>query len=262
MNYKLHYQNLISKYGLSQRPKESWRYERHHILPKSLGGSNSPENLVYLTGRQHFLAHWLLFKIHNNDAMAMAFFLMRVNKSNYIVTACEAKSAERAMRVRGMMSKAVKTPLGVFASYRDAAAAHNMPESTFQDLLRRNQSDFVDLGQVRRIVCNGGGKHGMARRVKTPLGFFDYVGAAAKAHGVSNKQIARLCENYPDDYFYLDPPKQKDSGRDQTRSKRAIMTPKGVFDSTMEAAVAFNLSRDALRHRLRSEAHADFYFIE
>lgn len=36
--------------------------ERHHIVPKTLGGSNEKSNLVKLTYREHFLAHWLLVK--------------------------------------------------------------------------------------------------------------------------------------------------------------------------------------------------------
>jgi len=37
--------------------------ERHHIIPKSLGGDNSKENLVKLTAREHFICHWLLTKM-------------------------------------------------------------------------------------------------------------------------------------------------------------------------------------------------------
>lgn len=37
--------------------------ETHHILPKSLGGSNAKNNLVELTAREHFVAHWLLTKM-------------------------------------------------------------------------------------------------------------------------------------------------------------------------------------------------------
>ncbi len=37
--------------------------ERHHVIPKSLGGSNQEDNLVYFTYREHFLAHWILTKI-------------------------------------------------------------------------------------------------------------------------------------------------------------------------------------------------------
>jgi len=37
--------------------------ETHHIIPKSLGGSNAKDNLVKLTAREHFVAHWLLTKM-------------------------------------------------------------------------------------------------------------------------------------------------------------------------------------------------------
>ena len=39
-------------------------YERHHILPRSLGGLDKTDNLVYLTAREHFICHWLLVKIY------------------------------------------------------------------------------------------------------------------------------------------------------------------------------------------------------
>ena len=37
--------------------------EKHHIIPKSLGGDNSRENLVRLTAREHFICHRLLCKM-------------------------------------------------------------------------------------------------------------------------------------------------------------------------------------------------------
>ena len=37
--------------------------ERHHIIPKSLGGDNSKSNLVALTPREHFICHRLLPKM-------------------------------------------------------------------------------------------------------------------------------------------------------------------------------------------------------
>jgi hypothetical protein len=36
--------------------------ERHHIIPKSCGGSNDKDNLVPLTAREHFIIHLLLTK--------------------------------------------------------------------------------------------------------------------------------------------------------------------------------------------------------
>lgn len=37
--------------------------ERHHIIPKSIGGSDNDSNLVELTPREHFICHWLLTKM-------------------------------------------------------------------------------------------------------------------------------------------------------------------------------------------------------
>jgi hypothetical protein len=41
-----------------------------------MGGSDEPSNLVDLTPREHYLAHWLLFKIHRNGKTAAALALM------------------------------------------------------------------------------------------------------------------------------------------------------------------------------------------
>ncbi len=41
--------------------------ERHHIIPRSLGGSNNKTNLVDLTAREHFVCHWLLTKMVNGQ---------------------------------------------------------------------------------------------------------------------------------------------------------------------------------------------------
>jgi len=38
-------------------------YEKHHIIPRSLGGDNSKNNLVKLTIREHYIAHLLLTKM-------------------------------------------------------------------------------------------------------------------------------------------------------------------------------------------------------
>jgi len=41
-----------------------------------MGGNDLPTNIVKLTAREHFIAHWLLWRIHKNHSMAYAFFLM------------------------------------------------------------------------------------------------------------------------------------------------------------------------------------------
>jgi len=63
--------------------------EKHHIVPKSLGGSNEQFNLIRLTAREHFLVHLLLTKCMktNEGRSKMAFALHRLvhgNEKNYI----------------------------------------------------------------------------------------------------------------------------------------------------------------------------------
>ena len=46
--------------------------EKHHIIPKSMGGNNSNENIAILTAREHFVCHLLLTKMttgNNNYKM-------------------------------------------------------------------------------------------------------------------------------------------------------------------------------------------------
>jgi len=54
--------------------------EEHHIVPRSLGGTDDPENLINLSARQHFIVHWLLHKIYQGTVhekkMTGAFMFM------------------------------------------------------------------------------------------------------------------------------------------------------------------------------------------
>lgn len=54
--------------------------EKHHIIPKSLGGNNKKSNLVRLTAREHYICHLLLTKIYkdneSHNKMIYAFFMM------------------------------------------------------------------------------------------------------------------------------------------------------------------------------------------
>jgi hypothetical protein len=61
MNHTSAYERLI----LSARGRKLVGYsERHHILPRALGGKDDASNLVRLTAREHFVAHALLAHIH------------------------------------------------------------------------------------------------------------------------------------------------------------------------------------------------------
>ena len=72
MNYQKIYEELIN--SRKDRILDGYT-EKHHIIPKSLGGSNCADNMIQLTAREHFVAHWLLWKIHGVGPMGTAFWI-------------------------------------------------------------------------------------------------------------------------------------------------------------------------------------------
>lgn len=53
--------------------------EKHHILPRSLGGSDKPDNIIELTAREHYIAHLMLWKTYGGT-MSVAFWIMNHTK--------------------------------------------------------------------------------------------------------------------------------------------------------------------------------------
>lgn len=62
MNYQAIYNDLINKGNSDYYYKEKY-FEKHHIIPRSEGGSNKKSNLVSLPPKAHHLAHLLLLKM-------------------------------------------------------------------------------------------------------------------------------------------------------------------------------------------------------
>lgn len=85
MNYLKIYNELIQK-RLSEVPDDVYT-ETHHIVPKSLGGTNKKSNLVKLTAREHFICHALLAEIYPKYSrewykMNHAFMMMKTVSTN------------------------------------------------------------------------------------------------------------------------------------------------------------------------------------
>ena len=56
--------------------------ESHHIIPKSLNGTDDKNNLVDLTAREHFICHWLLTKIYTGEAKSKMIYALNGMKRN------------------------------------------------------------------------------------------------------------------------------------------------------------------------------------
>lgn len=69
MNYKRIYDSLINKWkNMDENLIDKTRYlEKHHIIPKCLGGTDSDDNIILMYARDHIIAHMLLSLIYPDD---------------------------------------------------------------------------------------------------------------------------------------------------------------------------------------------------
>ena len=95
--------------------------ERHHIIPKSLGGSDEPENIIRLTPEEHYFAHLCLAQIHGGD--------------QWLAVHCMASMVIKATRQRNRLAS--RAMVGVA---RRKAAEHKSARMTGQ---RREWRDKV-----------------------------------------------------------------------------------------------------------------------
>jgi len=80
MNYKKIYNNIIEY--RKNNILDSGYTEKHHIIPRSINGSNDTDNIVELTAREHFICHFLLAKMYEKYTfewykMNHAFLMMK-----------------------------------------------------------------------------------------------------------------------------------------------------------------------------------------
>jgi hypothetical protein len=100
MNYLKIYNQIVEK---AQTTTRDCYVEKHHIIPRCMGGSNDPENIVKLTAREHYICHWLLAKTYNTKKLWGAFAMLCVSSTKH-QRLTNSKLFERARIARSKAS--------------------------------------------------------------------------------------------------------------------------------------------------------------
>lgn len=199
MEYQKLYVNLLLKHGTEEKPLNGY-YERHHIVPKAMGGDDSKENLIYLSGRVHFLSHWILYKMQPCYVTARAFFGMcdSVRRPERYISSLGYESAKIAFSKNNHMR---------LPEHRERAAesARLLWASRYEEMKKSNAWMFEDISHPMYMKGKTGDSHPRSRAVITPLGRFGSVRLAGKAHNIAHYVISRYCKSKTHlDYFYED----------------------------------------------------------
>jgi hypothetical protein len=196
MNYNKAYKNLLEKHGSKQKP-EGYS-ERHHILPKCMGGSDEDDNLTYLSARAHYIAHAMLFFIHRSPKLARAWFGMCDihRKPERKITARQYEEAKKAFSKYHFMKE---------EGYRQKASenAKRQWSEGREKMIASNAKIFKDPNHGMYMKGKTGFNHPRGRSVVTPLGTFGSVREAGRAHNVRHPAISKKCRNkaYPNYYY-------------------------------------------------------------
>lgn len=90
MNYQKIYNSICERGQIRTMPEDMYT-EKHHIIPRCLGGNESDENMTILTAKEHFICHKLLCAIYpEHYGLAHALLLMTLantNQQRYISSA-------------------------------------------------------------------------------------------------------------------------------------------------------------------------------
>jgi hypothetical protein len=122
--------------------------EKHHIVPKSCGGTNSKDNLVALTAKEHFICHLLLTKMvagHSRHKMVYAFHGLKAKQLDQIRHTSKLVNAKLYQKLKEELSLLKKSKEPWNKGKKGAQVAWNkgkpMSEETKQKLreARANQ---------------------------------------------------------------------------------------------------------------------------
>jgi hypothetical protein len=114
MKYKSVYNKIINsaKRQVRKKTKSSY-FEKHHILPRCMGGDDAQGNVILLTAKEHFICHHLLTKMHPKEkTLKVAFAGMCYKyspneKRNYKITSTVYENAREQHSI--VMSERVVT---------------------------------------------------------------------------------------------------------------------------------------------------------
>jgi len=148
--------------------KSNHGYQTHHIIPRSLGGDDSKENLVVLTYKEHKKCHRLLVDMTEGDAkikMSYAYSWFGDSAGKYktgkdnnfskveIIEMVKQRMKNnnpmkqphqrQRMKATNHRNKPVVTPKGVFISRAEALRHHGFKHwKILYDLMKKYPNDY------------------------------------------------------------------------------------------------------------------------
>jgi len=207
MNYNSQYARLIAQHGTTSKPAQYYT-ERHHVLPRCMGGKDISENLIYLSARCHLLAHWLLMKAFPKVRGLKTAYATMCSREGIRLTPKMYQLAKDAVSGdNSMLARAVVTPRGRFPTISAAAKAHGVVKAIISRKAGSNNVLHQGYYWVDHIVigdiADGRNAHHLRKGACTPFGNFESVREAGRVIGIHHSTISKRIRRGDKGYSYL-----------------------------------------------------------
>jgi len=138
--YKVWHDNIIAK--AKNRVLTGYQ-EKHHIIPKSLGGSNKKDNLVALTPKEHFIIHILLCKF--SIGMAKRKMLYAHKAMSYYIK--EGRNYKIGSRIAEKLRKELKFSPEHIENLRKSHTGKKFSDATKKKMSILHKGNKYNLGR-------------------------------------------------------------------------------------------------------------------
>ena len=150
--YTLIYFSIIENARLRVLPKDQYK-ETHHIIPRSMGGDDSSNNLVDLTAREHFICHKLLVRMTQGESkgkMAFALVLMSGKRGSKIYDSTKKLLADRMSKLH-----TGKIPITNGVVDKTIFKGESLPDGFYQGFSPATVKKHGDGNKGKKWITNG-----------------------------------------------------------------------------------------------------------
>lgn len=168
--YSKWYFNIIDR-SKNRILEKSVYTEKHHIIPKSLGGSDANDNIAVLTGREHFICHLLLPKFTTGAARAKMIYAAwrmcccgsRLNKgfkiSSSTYESIRQKRSEHLRSLKGQNSpmfgkKTGRTSSDFTKEWREKISAAQKGKVPWNKGIPRTDEEKAKMSSARKLKAS------------------------------------------------------------------------------------------------------------
>lgn len=191
------YYSIIEKAQTRVIDKNTY-YESHHIIPRSIGGSNQSSNLVKLLAREHFICHLLLTKFTTGSSkkkMDHAAFMLTVKGRGQERYQVNNRQYE-VLRKRYAESK-----VGTKTGPHSEEWCQNISKALKGKPMKEEQKK--KLSAIKKGVPWSAERRKACKKIMTPYGVFYSKSEAERELGLGANVISYRIKTQPDKYFEI-----------------------------------------------------------